>query len=110
MSNNSVTTTMKGFRVEDITFRGARRQCEIEKEIEHEEEEEVEVKAPVSLTPEKVKSFLKQKISVAKDSNEKRVYSQTIRWIDELSETRKKLFSLEARYEVKEADENVNEE
>ena len=110
MSNNSVTTTTKGFRVEDITFRGARRQCEIENEIEHEEEEEVEVKAPVSLTPEKVKSFLKQKISVSKDSNEKRVYSQIIRWIDELSETRKKLCSLEARYEVKEADENVNEE
>ena len=51
-----MTTTKNGFRVEDITFKGARRQCEIDNEIEHEEGENTQdVKAPVSLTPEQVK-------------------------------------------------------
>lgn len=95
--SNEVTTTKNGFRVEDITFKGARRQCEIDKEIDHEESEQSEVKAPVSLTPEQVKAFYILKISGAKDSNEKRVYGQTIKWIDELLETKKKLFSLEAK-------------
>lgn len=94
---NDVTTTTKGFRVEDITFKNARRQCEIDKEIEHNEEKQSEVKAPISLTPEQVKAFYILKIANTKDSNEKRVYSQTIKWIDELLETKKKLFSLEAK-------------
>ena len=95
---NSVTTTKNGFKVEDITFRGTRKQSEIEKELDQNiDSQEEEVKAPVSLTPEQVKSFYTQKISVAKDSNEKRVYSQTIKWIDELAETKKKLFALESK-------------
>ena len=94
---NDVTTTKNGFRVEDITFKNARRQCEIDNEIEHEEVDTEEVKAPVSLTPEQVKEFYKSKIVSAKDSNEKRVYAQTIRWIDELAETKKKLFALESK-------------
>ena len=97
MSRNNVTTTLNGFRVEDITFRGARRQSEIDKEIDTVEEDEVEVKAPVSLTPEQVKMFYVSKIAVAKDSNEKRVYAQTIKWIDEMIDTKKKLFALEAK-------------
>ena len=94
---NDVTTTKNGFRVEDITFKNARRQCEIDNEIEHEEIETEEVKAPVSLTPEQVKEFYMSKIVSAKDSNEKRAYAQTIRWIDELAETKKKLFALESK-------------
>ena len=95
---NNVTTTMNGFRVEDITFKGARRQCEIDNEIEHEDGENInDVQAPVSLTPEQVKSFYMLKITNSKDSNEKRVYAQTIRWIDELLDTKKKLFALEAK-------------
>lgn len=97
MSRNNVTTTLNGFRVEDITFKGARRQSEIDKEIDTVVEDEVEVKAPVSLTPEQVKMFYVSKIAVAKDSNEKRVYAQTIKWIDELIDTKKKLFALEAK-------------
>ncbi len=97
---NDITTTLKGFRVEDITFKGARRQSEIDNEIEHIEEEEEFVKAPVSITPEQVKTFYRTKIEKSKDSNEKRVYSQTIRWIDELLETRKKLFNLESKQVV----------
>lgn len=95
MSN--VTTTKNGFRTEDITFRHARLQSAILDEMEQDEVAEGEVKAPVSLTPEQVKDFYKQKIGVAKDSNEKRVYAQTIKWIDELLETKKKLFNLESK-------------
>ena len=93
----TVTTTKNGFRTEDITFRGARLQSAILDEIEQEDSVEVQVQAPVSLTPEQVKDFYKRKIEVAKDSNEKRLYSQTIQWIDELAETRKKLFNLEQK-------------
>lgn len=93
----SVTTTKNGFKVEDITFKHARRQSEIVNEIEPEEYEENDVKAPVSLTPEQVKDFYKKKIEVARDSNEKRVYSQTIKWIDELLGVKKKLFLLEEK-------------
>lgn len=94
---SSVTTTRNGFRTEDITFRNARLQSAILDEMEREELPEDEVKAPVSLTPEQVKQFYTEKIKVARDSNEKRVYAQTIKWIDELSETKKKLFALEAK-------------
>ena len=103
---NDVTTTRNGFRVEDITFKNARRQCEIDNEVEKSEETEDSIQAPVSLTPEQVKSFYMLKIASAKDSNEKRVYSQTIRWIDELLDTKKKLFALEAK-EVKENDDGT---
>lgn len=107
---NNVTTTKNGFKVEDITFRGARKQSEIDKELDQNiDSQEEEVKAPVSLTPEQVKSFYTQKISVAKDSNEKRVYSQTIKWIDELLDTKKKLFALEAK-EVVENDDGTAED
>ena len=94
---NDVTTTIKGFRVEDVTFKNARRQCEIDKEIEHTDKEQEQVKAPISLTPEQVKAFYLLKINSARDSNEKRVYAQTIKWIDEMVDTKKKLFAFEAK-------------
>ena len=103
---NDVTTTRNGFRVEDITFKNARRQCEIDNDVEKSEETEDSIQAPVSLTPEQVKSFYMLKIASAKDSNEKRVYAQTIRWIDELLDTKKKLFALESK-EVKENDDGT---
>ena len=65
------TDTFPLLQSEDITFRHARRQSEIENEIEREEEPEVEVKAPVSVTPEQVIEFYKRKIAVSRDSNEK---------------------------------------
>lgn len=105
MSN--VTTTKNGFRVEDITFKNARRQSEILKEMDREEVDENDgVVAPVSLTPEQIKDFYLQKISVARDSNEKRVYSQTIRWIDEMLDLRKKVFAYEAKEVAEVRDDN----
>lgn len=110
---STTTTTTKGFRVEDITFHNARRQSAVEEELRAENpndyEEVEEVKAPISITPEQVISFYKQKIEVAKDSNEKRVYSQTIKWIIELSETKKKLFNLEAKMVKDESEDYDNE-
>lgn len=101
---NNVTTTRSGFRVEDITFKNARQQSAILNEIEHEEIVEESIKAPISLTPEQVKQFYKDKIAIARDSNEKRVYSQTIKWIDELLDTKKKLFALESKEVVENDD------
>lgn len=94
-----VTTTHNHMRVEDITFRGARKQSEIDKEMGLEPEESTKaVTAPVSLTPEQVKSYYLNLIKNSQDSNEKRVYAQTIRWIDELQSTKSELI----KYQMKE--------
>lgn len=105
MSINNMTTTRNGFKVQDITFRGARKQSEIDKEIEHEEPVEQEVKAPVSLTPEQIKDFYTAKIKASHDSNEKRVYSHTIKCLDELVTLRKRVL----QYEEKERQREENE-
>lgn len=103
--------TRSGFRVEDVTFHGARRQCEIENEIEQPEEVSSKtVKAPVSLTPEQVKSFYKEKIAEARDRNEKRVYSQTIVWVNELFKLRKRVVDLEEKLALKEEVESDSED
>ena len=108
MSNT--TTTISGFRVEDITFKGARQQSEILKEIDSSEETNKDnIQVPISLTPEQVKAFYVQKIATTVDSNEKRLYSQTISWIDELFETRKKLFNLESKEVVVNDDGTAND-
>lgn len=102
--SNQMTTTQNGFRVEDVTYKRARRQSEIDNEIDRpEEKDEGDIKPPVSLTPEQVKAFYLSKIALATDTNEKRVYAQTIRWIDDLLDTKKKLIALELK-EVTEAD------
>lgn len=107
---NEVTTTRNGFRVEDITFKNARKQSEILKEMEQEEVlPEDNIQAPVSLTPEQVKAFYMLKIASTVDSNEKRLYAQTIRWIDELLDTKKKLFALEAKEVVENDDGTAND-
>lgn len=105
MSNRMTTAIGNNFRTEDVTFRHARRQSEIEKEIEHEEEPVEQEKAPVSLTPEQVISFYKLKIKATSDSNEKRLYSQTIMWIKELQDTKKELLAYKEKEIARKADE-----
>ena len=103
----SATTTTRGFRTEDITFRGARKQSAVEDEIRAENPElfvEDIVEVPISLTPEQVINFYKQKIERAVDSNEKRLYSQTIKWINELADVKKQLLILEAKTSKKAED------
>lgn len=96
-----MTTTKNGFRVEDVTFKHARKQSEIENEIEHEDVIRPQVKAPVSLTPEQVIDFLKTQIAIAGDSNEKRLYSQVIVWIKELHDIKKKVLTLREKMIVR---------
>lgn len=102
---NDVTTTKNGFRTEDVTFRHARQQSEIDKEISHHntEQNEEDIQVPVSLTPEQVTAFYLLKIQCSKDSNEKRLYSQTISWIEELQKIKKELIALKNKEELKNA-------
>lgn len=106
----SMTTVKSGFRVEDITFRNARRQSAIELEIEKEQPTPLDIEAPVSLTPEQVKSFYTAKSKDNISLQEKRVYLQTIVWIDELLEVKKKLIALETKEEVRLKVERDNED
>ena len=91
----SMTTAMgKNFRVENITYKHARKQSEIENEGESEEEPGQDEKPNVALKHEKVMEVYKAKIANTSDSNEKRVYSQTITWIKDLLTTKKELLAI----------------
>lgn len=114
-SRCTTTSSVGKFRVEDITFRQARKQSEVENEIDRDEETEEVIKAPISVTPEQVIEFFKTKIAKASDSNEKRLYSQTIKWIKELQTTKKELTALREKMiareeEDKELDDIVAED
>ena len=108
--NNMTTAMGNNFRSEDVYLRNRRKQSEIENEIEKEEEPEEEIKAPVSLTPEQVIDFYKTKIAKAHDSNEKRLYSQTIKWIKELQSTKKELLILREKEIARSAEEKEAED
>ena len=94
---NDVTTVARsGFRVEDVTFRGARQQSAILNEGVNDVEVRAEkIDVPKSLTPEQVKKYLLKTIQYSNNEEEKRVFAQIIKWIDELSEAKKKLISIE---------------
>ena len=97
---SDVTTTKTGFRVTDVSLKNPRRQSEVAKEIAAERGQEIpgtSVYAPVSLTPESVKTFYEGQIKAATTDTEKKVYSQTIKWIDELFSLRKKVVDLESK-------------
>ena len=103
MSRDNVTTTKNGFRVEDLTFKGARRQSEVAKEIEAErrannpDADTEDTTVPVSLTPEAVKTFYTSKANATVDMREKRIYLQTLKWIDEMLDLRKKYVALQLK-------------
>ena len=105
---NNVTTVRNGFRVEDVTFKGARQQSEILNEGVSDVEVTTEkVEVPKSLTPEQVKAYLLKSIQKSKYEDEKRVFAQMIHWIDELSEAKKKLISAELENMRKEDSEST---
>ena len=94
--NNVTTVARSGFRVEDVTFRGARQQSAILNEGVNDVEVNPEkVEVPKSLTPEQVKKYLLKSIQSSNNEDEKRVFAQIVKWIDELSEAKKKLISIE---------------
>ena len=89
-------SVLKGFRVEDVTFKNARRQSEIDSELEGEDLQVGDIQIPTSLTPEQVKEYFLLK-SQNVSEKESRVFLQAVKMIDELLETRKKLFNLESK-------------
>ena len=104
-----VTTTQKGFRVEDVTFRKMRKQSEILNEgvVDTNPEEEEEVEVPNSLTPEQIITYFEQIISNTEDRQKKKVFSQAIRWIRELEEARSKLRTYREKELVKKASDDL---
>ena len=107
--SSRVTTTKSGFRVDDITFKGVRKQSAIINELGLDEEysEEGNVVVPVSLTPEQVKTFLNEKAENTHNNNEKKLYHQMVKWIEELFDLKKKVLGLEEKIAIYQ---RVNEE
>ena len=96
-----ITTTKNGFRVEDITFRHARKQSQILDELPQEQIESGNTaQVPVSMTPEQVISYFESIVDTTRDAHEKKLYTTVIKWIEELFELRKKLLSVEQKLEV----------
>jgi hypothetical protein len=106
----NMTTTKAGFRVEDITFKNARQQSAILDETDQIESEAGDIEVPVSLTPEQVKNFFEAKIEVTYNGREKKLYRQTIKWIDEMLDTKKKLLAVEEKLETIQKVQNANSE
>ena len=98
-----------GFKVIDITFRNARSQSEILKELGEEELKEKGVSIPVSRTPEQIINFYRDKIENTQNVLEKDVYRTTIFFIEEFQRIRKELIAKESK-EIKEDDEKINNE
>lgn len=97
--SKSVTTTKNGFRVDDITFKGVRKQSAIIDELGLNEEysEEGDVVVPVSLTPEQVITFLNGKSENTHNMNERKLYQQLVKWVEELFDLKKKVVALEEK-------------
>lgn len=99
---DKVTTTKNGFRVQDITFKGARRQSAIDEElgINTEETSDGNIPVPVSFTPEQVIGFLDAKSITTQNMNERKLYKQISAWIDELFKLKKKVSQLEEKISI----------
>lgn len=106
----NMTTTKAGFRVEDITFKNARQQSAILAETDQIEPEAGELEVPVSLTPEQVKNFFEAKSEATHNGREKKLYKQTIKWIDEMLDTKKKLLAVEEKLETLQRVQNADSE
>lgn len=89
--SNQITTT-GNFRVQDVTYKHARKQSEIDTELGITPTNSVdEVEAPVSLTPEQLIKFYEDCINVTNDTHRRLAYGQTIKFIKELLETKTQL-------------------
>lgn len=82
-------TTTGNIRVQDITFKKARRQSEIEKELGIEVEKEESVEIPNSFTVEQMITYCQSVIEATKETRTKVYYGQMIRYLRELEELRK---------------------
>lgn len=96
---NNMTTTQNGFRVVDVTFKGARKQSAIDAELGQESPVDNNVTVPVSLTPEQVKAFYEAKSDGTHNMNERKLYQQTIKWIDEMLALKKQVIDYQLKEE-----------
>lgn len=113
MSKDNMTTTIGMFKVQDITFKGARNQDDVAKEIEdkfgREEVTREGVQVPVSLTPEQVKNFYYEKIENTQRELEKKLYMQTIMWIDDMLKYKKELVSIKMKQVNEDTPDDIEE-
>lgn len=103
---NNMTTTGR-FKVEDITFHGARSQSEVAKEILAEKgitNPDRPTPVPTSLTPEQLVKFFKE--CALKEPDRFSVYTHMIKLVKEYAELKKENRTLKARIARLE-DENV---
>ena len=99
MNNTTTTATRSGFRVEDVSFKGARQQSEILKEgVTNAEFEEKEPEVPKSLTDEQVKAYLLKCIQSTTDNDKRKVFAHLVKCVDELAELKKE----NIKYKMKE--------
>ncbi len=87
------------FRVEDITFKGARRQSEILKEMGETPKETAVSGVPVSMTPEQVKQFYLSRAEETDNMRERALYHLTVKWIDDMLFYKKRVTEYELREE-----------
>lgn len=105
MSNKHITG---GFRTEDITFKGVRKQHEILKESpEAKVVDTSDVEVPVSLTPEQLIQYYLECIAGTPEQEKRRVFAKTIHLIEEnkaLKEELHRKIAKEMMEDVKERD------
>lgn len=79
------------FESENVSFRNARKQSEVAKELAEERGiSPEEVGVPVSVTPESVIKYFEEKAE-SSNEQEKKIYLQSAKWIEELFEARREL-------------------
>ena len=101
------TTTNSKFPVIDITFKGARKQCEIDNEIGTENKTEEQIYIPVSYTPEQLVQFYEDKSLKTLNIAEKKVYEKTIELIKDYQTVKKALVNLELKQVGEEMEDNI---
>ena len=97
------------FTPENISFQNARKQSKVAEEIAEERgitEEEIGV--PVSVTPESVIRYLEEKSVSSQSEQERRVFSQSAKWIEELFELKREVKQLKKEISKK-GEEEVND-
>ena len=101
------TTTNSKFPVIDITFKGARKQCEIDNEIGTENKTEEQIYIPVSYTPEQLVQFYEDKSSKTLNIAEKKKKKKTIELIKDYQTVKKTLVSFELKQVGKEMEDSI---
>lgn len=107
----NTTTTRNGIRVEDISFKDARKQSEILKEMDTPVQvDSDDTPIPVSMTPEQVNKYLTSKQESTNNQSEKKFLGDLISLLYSLFEDRKKLVALELQEDKRRANAEISDE